>query len=99
MLCAVWYHLYNLKNMKITHGRVLLLVKLQALACSFAKGNTPVWVFFTFFKLYKWYQIAQKRHIRNKAPSKMFVEILYAPRINKYAWHDEKLSKMTNEVK
>ena len=83
MLCAVWYHLYSLKNMKITH----------------AKSNTPLWVFFTFFKLYKWYQIAQKRHIRNKAPSKMFVEILYAPRINKYAWHDEKLSKMTNEVK
>ena len=21
--------------------------------------NTPLWVFFTFFKLYKWYQIAQ----------------------------------------
>ena len=23
------------------------------------KSNTPPWVFFTFFKLYKWYQIAQ----------------------------------------
>ena len=23
------------------------------------KSNTPSWVFFTFFKLYKWYQIAQ----------------------------------------
>ena len=28
-------------------------------ACKFAKINTPTWVFFTFFKLYKWYQIAQ----------------------------------------
>ena len=28
--CAIWYHLYNLKNMKNTHGGVLILVKLQA---------------------------------------------------------------------
>ena len=32
MRCAIFYHLYNLKNKKITHGGVLLLVKLQALA-------------------------------------------------------------------
>ena len=25
-LCAIWYHLYNLRNMKNTHGGVLLLV-------------------------------------------------------------------------
>ena len=30
MLCTVWYHLYNLKNVKNTRGVVLLLVKLQA---------------------------------------------------------------------
>ena len=29
MLCAIWYHLYNLKNMKNTYGGVILLVKLQ----------------------------------------------------------------------
>ena len=29
---------------------MLLLVKLQA------KSNTPQWLFFTFLKLYKWYQ-------------------------------------------
>ena len=45
---AIWYHLHNLKNVKSTHGGVLLLVKLQAKS-----------VFFTFFKLYKWYRIAQ----------------------------------------
>ena len=28
-------------------------------AYNFTKINTPPWVFFTFFKLYKWYQIAQ----------------------------------------
>ena len=27
--------------------------------CYFTKFNTPPWVFFTFFKLYKWCQIAQ----------------------------------------
>ena len=30
MFCAIWYHLYNLKNVKNTHGGMLLLVKLQA---------------------------------------------------------------------
>ena len=29
MFCAIWYHLYNLKNVKNTHGGVLLLVKLN----------------------------------------------------------------------
>ena len=53
MRCAIWYHLYNLKTQKtpMDHERVLLLAKL--------KSNTPPWMFFTFFKLYKWYQIAQ----------------------------------------
>ena len=32
MCCAIWYHLHNLKYVKNTHGGVLLLVKLQALA-------------------------------------------------------------------
>ena len=49
-----WYHSYNLKNVKNTPG-VLLLVKLQAVACNFTKSNTPPWVFFTFFKLCTWY--------------------------------------------
>ena len=48
-LCAIWYHLYNLKNMRNIHGGVLLLV--------ITKSSTPPWVFFTFLKLYKWYQI------------------------------------------
>ena len=30
MRCAIWYHLYNLKNVKNTNGVVLILVKLQA---------------------------------------------------------------------
>ena len=59
MRCAIWYHLYNLKNVKNTREGVLVLVKLQAEACKFTKINTAPWMFSTFFKLYKWYQIAQ----------------------------------------
>ena len=40
-------------------------------ACNFTKSNTPPSVFFMFFKLYKWYQIAQ-----NIACCKMFQLIL-----------------------
>ena len=32
MCCTIWYRLYNLKDVKITHGEVLILVKLQASA-------------------------------------------------------------------
>ena len=59
MLCVAWYHSFVLKNVKNTHGGVLLLVKLQANACNFTRSKTPPWVFFTFFKLYEWHQIAQ----------------------------------------
>ena len=48
MCCAIWYNLNNLKHVKNTYGGVLLLV-----------SNTPPWVFFTLFKLYKWYPITQ----------------------------------------
>ena len=37
MHCAIWYHFYNLKNVKNTHEGVLILVKLQAEACNFTK--------------------------------------------------------------
>ena len=52
MRCAIWYHLHNFKNVKNTHGGVLLLVTLH-------KSNTPPWVPSTFFKFYKWYQTVQ----------------------------------------
>ena len=46
MLCVIWYNSHDLKNVKNTHGGVLLLVKLQAEAS--LTSNTPPWVFFTF---------------------------------------------------
>ena len=47
MFCAIWYHLYNLKNVKNTHGGVLLF--------NFAKSNTLPWSIgvFRVFKLNK----------------------------------------------
>ena len=59
MLCSIWYHLCNLKNVENTHGGMLFSVKLQPSAWNFTKSNTPPWVFLTIFKLYKWYQITQ----------------------------------------
>ena len=41
MRCPIWYHLYNLENVKNTHGGMLILVKLQASSYSFTKINTP----------------------------------------------------------
>ena len=49
---AIWYHLYNFKNVKNTNQGVLLLG-------NFTKSSTDPWVFSAIFKLYKWYQIAQ----------------------------------------
>ena len=57
----------NLKNVKNTHGRVLLLVNLT-------KSNTPPWVFFTFFRLYRWCQITQSISITH--PLRMLQGIL-----------------------
>ena len=56
--CAIWYHLYH-GGVLLSHGGVLLLKKLQGKSLQFTEIDTPPWVFFTFFELYKWYQIAQ----------------------------------------
>ena len=48
-LCVIWYHLYNLRNVKNTHGEVLRLEKLEANACNFTKSSTLLWVLFMFF--------------------------------------------------
>ena len=57
MPCAIQYHLFNLNNLKNTHGRVILLVQLQP--ATFVKVLLFRGCFFTFFKFCKWYQIAQ----------------------------------------
>ena len=54
MFCVIWYHLYNLKNVKKYIWRSVTFF-----TCNFATSNTPPWVFFTFLKLHKRYQILQ----------------------------------------
>ena len=48
MLCAIWYHIVQLKNVKNTQGGALLLVKLQVSACNITKSITPPLLFFLF---------------------------------------------------
>ena len=65
--CAIWYHLHNFKNVRNTHGRVLILVKLQASATC------------NLYKLYKWHRIAQRINASYmwNAISKRSIEMFY----------------------
>ena len=67
--CAIWYHLYNLKNEKKQPWRSVNFSKVTGSACNFTKIKTPPWVFFSFFKLHKWYQIAQSTTFRSARKS------------------------------
>ena len=49
----------NVIRQKIWENMRCLFAKSQTSDCNFAESKTSSWVFFTFFKLYKWYQIAQ----------------------------------------
>ena len=55
MYCTIWYHSYNLKNVKKTHGVLLLVKPTTLLKVTLLHGCFSL----TFFKLRKWYQIAQ----------------------------------------
>ena len=69
MHCAIWYHLYNLKNVKKTHGGVLILEKLQAETCNFTEINTPPWVFFTLLNCTNGTKSRNASHIHKIFPS------------------------------
>ena len=57
------------KKRKKHPWRSVTFTKVAGLACNFTKSNILPWVFFTFFKLCKWYQIAQ--HITYNARRKL----------------------------
>ena len=57
-------------------------------ACNFTKSNTRAWMFFTFFKLYKWYQIAQKITFSNGQVMK-FVLVSFLLTVSKYSTANE----------
>ena len=64
MFCAIWYHLFNLKNVKNTHGGVLFLVKLNASACNFTICNTPPWVLLRFLNCTKGTKSRKTSHMK-----------------------------------
>ena len=53
--CAIWCHLCNLKKHEKHPSRSVTFSKVTGFSCSLLHG-----CFSRFFKLYKWYQIAQR---------------------------------------
>ena len=49
VFCAIWYHLYNLENVKNIHAGVLLLVQLQALSKCYQIAQCIKYLIFLFF--------------------------------------------------
>ena len=64
MLCAIWYHLYNLKSVKNTNGGVL-----QALACKFTKSDTSSCLFFHVFLIVQM--------VPNRAKCLIYITLIY----------------------
>ena len=83
MWCFAWFGTICiiLKKVKNSHGGLLLLHKsfsrflncANDIACNSTNSNTPTWVFFTFFNLYKWYQIAQRNIFGSNLYMQFFV--------------------------
>ena len=93
MMFLFWYHLYNLKN--VNNTGVLLLVKVTGLKLL----NTRPRVFFTFFKLYERYQIAQ---YSTYYEWEYLIFFLYEAVFSYPSWHHEpmcwKTARKTNNA-
>ena len=59
MPCKIFHHLCHLKNVKSTHGGLLLLADFRLETATLLKVTLVHGCFSRFFKLYKWYKIAQ----------------------------------------
>ena len=57
MRCAIWYHFYNLKNVKNIHEGVLLL------NWNFTKSNIPPWVFSHFLNCTNGTKLRSASHV------------------------------------
>ena len=53
----------QIKNREKHSWRSVTFSKVAGLAYNFTKSSTLPWVFFTFFKLYKWYQTRKTSRI------------------------------------
>ena len=58
----------------------------QALAWNFTESNTPSWVFFTFFKLYKSYQIPQRITVDflGYMEEQSYLEVIYGRKVGPF---------------
>ena len=94
MLCAIQYHLYNLRNVKNTHGGVLLLVKLQASVCNFTESNTLLLVAFHVFEIKQIVLNRPKHHTLPSNPNgdrlqqvvTLIKDIAFTGRITQYSF-------------
>ena len=66
MRCAIWYHLYNVKNVKNTHGGVLISVQLRADAL---REHSSIGVFH-FFKIVQMIPNRATHHISSEKVNK-----------------------------
>ena len=73
MLCVIWYHLYNLKNVEQHSWNSVTFSEVAGFT---TKSNAALWVLFTLYKLYKWYQMAQR--IKCKFSGWPFARRLYS---------------------
>ena len=58
-VAAIWYHFYNVNNVKNTFEGVLLLVNLQVKGTKKLYKWYQIVQLYRFLKFYKWYQITQ----------------------------------------
>ena len=58
-ICDALYHLLPKVQFKKHEKHRRRSVTFSKIAFNFTRSNTPSWLFFTFSKLYNWYQIAQ----------------------------------------
>ena len=76
MHCSIWYHLYNFKILKNTHGGVLILVKLCRLKpATLIKLTLHRWWFSCFLNGTNGTKSRNAPHIRAEAPSKELTSI------------------------
>ena len=66
ILSAIWYHLYNFKNLKNTHGMVILLFKLQVEVSNFNKSITLPWMFLRFSNYTNGTKLRKTLHLNHR---------------------------------
>ena len=84
MQCAIWHQLYNLKNVKNTHGGVLLLVKLEAWRILFPISGSEIGSVYAFVTMISVFNVnllmieyIWSRYRKIKAAKKFIISAMY----------------------